>query len=143
MLSGASSASRSHVQICWKWTKVVTDAPLRNGGGFRAFLDGSQYKLTGILRYERIFGPGFVSTGGIGTTKARGRAQLQTCPDLDSFLCMHMHGGRLRRLHCAHERRPGVSWKGWSTLRHACWIAVFCPEASLGLLRRSLWGCWI
>ena len=68
-----------HVQICWKWTKVVTDAPERNGGGFRAFLDGSQYKLTGILRYERIFGPGFVSTGGIDTTKVRRRAQPQTC----------------------------------------------------------------
>ena len=72
-------SSQFCAQICWKWTKVVTDAPLRNGGGFRAFLDGSQYKLTGILRYERIFGPGFVSTGGIDTTKARRRAQLETC----------------------------------------------------------------
>lgn len=36
---------------------------------FRAFLDGVQYSRTGILRYERIFGPGFVSTGGFETTK--------------------------------------------------------------------------
>ena len=36
---------------------------------FRAFLDGVQYSRTGILRYERIFGPGFVSTGGLETTK--------------------------------------------------------------------------
>ena len=36
---------------------------------FRAFLDGVQYSRNGILRYERIFGPGFVSTGGVETTK--------------------------------------------------------------------------
>ena len=34
--------------------------------GFQQFLDNVQYKSTGILRYERIFGHGFVSTGGIG-----------------------------------------------------------------------------
>ncbi|CAL8468305.1 g7845 [Coccomyxa elongata] len=54
-------------QICWKWQKVVTTKPIR--GSFRAFLDTKQYKLNGILRYERIFGPGFVSTGGLDTTK--------------------------------------------------------------------------
>ena len=31
-------------------------------------LDATQYTETGILRYERIFGPGFVSTGGVVTT---------------------------------------------------------------------------
>ncbi len=56
-------------QICWKWKKVVTDMPQRDS--FRQFLDSVQYKLNGILRYERIFGPGFVSTGGIDTTKVR------------------------------------------------------------------------
>jgi hypothetical protein len=56
------------LQICWKWRKVVTDKPQRDN--FRAFLDGVQYSRTGILRYERIFGPGFVSTGGLKTTKA-------------------------------------------------------------------------
>jgi len=25
-----------------------------------------QYKTSGILRYERVFGEGFVSTGGVG-----------------------------------------------------------------------------
>ena len=55
------------LQICWKWRKVVTDEPQRDN--FRAFLDGVQYSRTGILRYERIFGPGFVSTGGLETTK--------------------------------------------------------------------------
>ena len=79
-LTGPSPAHGDHAlrraQICWNWTKVVADAPQRNGGGFRAFLDGSQYKLTGILRYERIFGPGFVSTGGIDTTQARSLSDL-------------------------------------------------------------------
>ena len=36
--------------------------------GFQRFLDNVQYKSSGILRYERVFGPGFVSTGGIGTS---------------------------------------------------------------------------
>lgn len=57
------------LQICWKWQKVVTAEPIH--GSFRAFLDTKQYKLNGILRYERIFGPGFVSTGGLDTTKVR------------------------------------------------------------------------
>jgi phosphoethanolamine N-methyltransferase len=57
-------------QICWKWRKVVTAEPLKDAG-FRAFLDNQQYSANGILRYERIFGPGFVSTGGLDTTKAR------------------------------------------------------------------------
>jgi len=33
------------------------------------FLDGSQYTENGILRYEKIFGRGFVSTGGRETTQ--------------------------------------------------------------------------
>lgn len=33
------------------------------------FLDENQYTVNGILRYEKIFGEGFVSTGGIGTTE--------------------------------------------------------------------------
>ena len=35
---------------------------------FQEFLDDSQYKLNGILRYEKIFGRGFISTGGLTTT---------------------------------------------------------------------------
>ncbi|CAI0380583.1 unnamed protein product [Linum tenue] len=37
--------------------------------GFQQFLDNVQYKSNGILRYERVFGQGFVSTGGLETTK--------------------------------------------------------------------------
>jgi len=33
------------------------------------FLDQQQYSKNGVLRYEKIFGPGFVSTGGLDTTK--------------------------------------------------------------------------
>ncbi|KAL8246039.1 hypothetical protein R6Q59_007255 [Mikania micrantha] len=53
-------------QICWIWQKVVNT---ENDRGFQQFLDTVQYKNNGILRYERVFGPGFVSTGGIDTTK--------------------------------------------------------------------------
>lgn len=52
-------------QICWTWQKVRSE----DDRGFQRFLDNVQYKSSGILRYERVFGPGFVSTGGIDTTK--------------------------------------------------------------------------
>jgi hypothetical protein len=53
--------------------KVVTEEP--QGAHLRHFLDGQQYSVNGILRYERVFGPGFVSTGGLTTTKARAYRQ--------------------------------------------------------------------
>lgn len=49
----------------------MTAEPVRDS--FRAFLDTQQYSSNGIARYERIFGPGFVSTGGLETTKVRPR----------------------------------------------------------------------
>ncbi|KAJ3670687.1 hypothetical protein LUZ60_008113 [Juncus effusus] len=52
-------------QICWLWQKVKS----QDDKGFQQFLDNVQYKSNGILRYERVFGEGFVSTGGIETTK--------------------------------------------------------------------------
>ncbi|XP_078163961.1 phosphoethanolamine N-methyltransferase-like [Carex rostrata] len=52
-------------QICWLLEKVKSD----NDRGFQQFLDNVQYKTNGILRYERVFGEGYVSTGGIETTK--------------------------------------------------------------------------
>ncbi|CBY30945.1 unnamed protein product [Oikopleura dioica] len=36
---------------------------------FQKFLDEQQYSRNGILRYEKIFGVDFVSTGGISTTR--------------------------------------------------------------------------
>ncbi|XP_038880570.1 phosphoethanolamine N-methyltransferase-like isoform X1 [Benincasa hispida] len=53
-------------QICWIWQKNKSSNDDR---GFQRFLDTVQYKCSGILRYERVFGPGFVSTGGLETTK--------------------------------------------------------------------------
>ncbi|MQM14088.1 hypothetical protein Taro_047018 [Colocasia esculenta] len=52
-------------QICWIWQKVNSTSDR----GFQRFLDNVQYKSNGILRYERVFGEGFVSTGGIETTR--------------------------------------------------------------------------
>ncbi|XP_038878463.1 phosphomethylethanolamine N-methyltransferase-like isoform X2 [Benincasa hispida] len=56
----------SQNQVCWIWQKKKSSS---EGKGFQRFLDTIQYKCNGILRYERVFGPGFVSTGGIDTTK--------------------------------------------------------------------------
>ncbi|CAN4100295.1 unnamed protein product [Withania somnifera] len=56
---------RNQNEICWIWQKVRSEGDK----GFQHFLDTVQYKSNGILRYERVFGPGFVSTGGIDTTK--------------------------------------------------------------------------
>ena len=36
---------------------------------FQKFLDEQQYSRNGILRYEKIFGQDFVSTGGMDTSK--------------------------------------------------------------------------
>ncbi|GJM93470.1 hypothetical protein PR202_ga10028 [Eleusine coracana subsp. coracana] len=55
----------SDEEICWLWQKVDS----AEDGGFQSFLDNVQYKASGILRYERIFGDGYVSTGGVETTK--------------------------------------------------------------------------
>ncbi|KAH7440936.1 hypothetical protein KP509_03G016800 [Ceratopteris richardii] len=58
---------RNQNQICWLWQKVKSLGP--GDKTFQQFLDSSQYNLSGILRYERIFGDGFVSTGGRDTTE--------------------------------------------------------------------------
>lgn len=58
---------RNQNQICWLWQKIESLGPGEKN--FQRFLDTSQYKLNGILRYERIFGEGFVSTGGKDTTQ--------------------------------------------------------------------------
>ena len=43
--------------------------PLNAANCEREFLDDGQYQRNGILRYEKIFGKTFVSTGGESTTK--------------------------------------------------------------------------
>ncbi|XP_069750218.1 phosphoethanolamine methyltransferase isoform X2 [Narcine bancroftii] len=57
-------------QVCWLLQKVVRDRLAHQGyHTFQQFLDGQQYSRNSILRYERIFGPGFISTGGLRTTQ--------------------------------------------------------------------------
>ncbi|NP_001414863.1 phosphoethanolamine N-methyltransferase 1 isoform 2 [Triticum aestivum] len=58
-------SKKNQNQICWLWEKVKCT----EDKGFQRFLDNVQYKSTGILRYERVFGEGYVSTGGFETTK--------------------------------------------------------------------------
>lgn len=43
-----------------------------NYNGFKTlkeFMDNRQYTRNGVLRYEQIFGAGFISTGGLVTTQ--------------------------------------------------------------------------
>ncbi|WAR11785.1 PEAMT-like protein [Mya arenaria] len=58
-------------QVVWLLQKLRRKASTINNGykTFQEFLDNQQYSLNGILRYEKIFGRTFVSTGGIDTTK--------------------------------------------------------------------------
>ena len=57
-------------QICWLLEKVPRSQVTPGGFlTFQQFLDNKQYTRRGILRYEKMFGAGFVSTGGLSTTK--------------------------------------------------------------------------
>ncbi|XP_061582298.1 phosphoethanolamine methyltransferase isoform X2 [Cololabis saira] len=57
-------------QICWLLQKTVRSSGSQTGfSTFQQFLDNQQYTRRGILRYEKMFGPGYVSTGGPTTTK--------------------------------------------------------------------------
>ncbi|KAK7505822.1 hypothetical protein BaRGS_00003093 [Batillaria attramentaria] len=57
-------------QVVWLVQKVKRDASKTYGfKTFQEFLDNQQYSANGILRYEKIFGRTFVSTGGLETTK--------------------------------------------------------------------------
>ncbi|XP_067314161.1 uncharacterized protein [Pseudorasbora parva] len=59
-------------QLCWLMQKACRDEVDQHQGGFstfQQFLDNQQYTRRGILRYEKMFGSGYVSTGGLSTTK--------------------------------------------------------------------------
>ncbi|XP_070197643.1 uncharacterized protein [Littorina saxatilis] len=57
-------------QMIWLVEKVLRDTSKTHGfKTFQEFLDNQQYSANGILRYEKIFGRTFVSTGGLETTK--------------------------------------------------------------------------
>jgi phosphoethanolamine N-methyltransferase len=52
--------------LCYVFKKI---AKQDDHSTLQDFLDQQQYSTNGVLRYEKIFGPGFVSTGGLDTTK--------------------------------------------------------------------------
>ena len=57
-------------QYCWLLQKNHGDAHANHGyETFQKFLDNHQYSRYGILRYEKVFGEGYVSTGGAETTE--------------------------------------------------------------------------
>jgi len=58
-------------QVTWLAQKQLgeSDDGVQGFQTFQEFLDKSQYSMNGILRYEKIFGPGYVSTGGKETTE--------------------------------------------------------------------------
>ncbi|KAK7320175.1 hypothetical protein RJT34_04910 [Clitoria ternatea] len=58
-------SKKNQNQICWLWQKVKSE----DDRGFQRYLDSVAYSHKTISRYERVFGPGFVSTGGLETTK--------------------------------------------------------------------------
>ncbi|XP_033117626.1 phosphoethanolamine N-methyltransferase-like isoform X1 [Anneissia japonica] len=62
---------KNHYQCVWLLEKAfrTTTSSQHGYNTFQQFLDNQQYTQNGILRYERIFGPGFVSTGGKDTTE--------------------------------------------------------------------------
>lgn len=53
-------------QLCFLLKKMPYSA--QEYESFQAFLDENQYSRSSILRYERIFGPTYISTGGQETT---------------------------------------------------------------------------
>ncbi|KAM9833023.1 phosphoethanolamine methyltransferase isoform 1-T1 [Syngnathus typhle] len=57
-------------QICWLLEKAARSSDTNEAfSTFQMFLDNKQYTRRGILRYEKMFGTGYVSTGGPSTTK--------------------------------------------------------------------------
>lgn len=56
-------------QIIWLTKKVERDLVAKQGlKTFQEFLDKKQYSKNGILRYERIFGKDYISSGGYEST---------------------------------------------------------------------------
>ncbi len=98
----------------------------RRPGTVRSFLDSTQYSTRSILRYERIFGSGYVSTGGVDTTKV---GVAESSASLGS--CRHTHAGHWAscgafgmRLHRQDTRQHSSSQGSHSyvaTLQTSCW----------------------
>ena len=52
-------------EVVWQYKKVSADNPEKK---LQEFLDAQQYTRKGILKYEKVFGHRYVSTGGEQTT---------------------------------------------------------------------------
>lgn len=74
-----SNSKKTHGELCFVYKKVVQpgDEEAENSRGrsaseqmdtFQAFLDNQQYSNASITRHEKIFGAGYVGTGGQKTT---------------------------------------------------------------------------
>lgn len=55
-------------QLYWLWRCVPADQPISE---LRPFLDAHQYSEQGLSVYERVFGQGFISTGGAKRGRSR------------------------------------------------------------------------
>ena len=76
-------AKQESFHVCYTFKKIArTD----EHSTFQDFLDQQQYSRNGVLRYEKIFGPGFVSTGGLDTTKVR--SSPSACAHAACFTCV-------------------------------------------------------
>ncbi len=77
--SSNSFANKASNLVSFLFTRIK----LENFHGFKTlkeFMDHKQYTRNGVLRYEKIFGAGFVSTGGIDTTSQFFRDYLDLKP---------------------------------------------------------------
>ncbi|OQS02797.1 phosphoethanolamine N-methyltransferase [Thraustotheca clavata] len=59
---------KNNGQICFRFKKVTKEGSIDSMQSFQRFLDSQQYSNKSITRYEKIFGEGYVSTGGQDTT---------------------------------------------------------------------------
>ncbi|RLN71560.1 hypothetical protein BBJ28_00020808 [Nothophytophthora sp. Chile5] len=59
---------KNNGQVFFSYTKAVKQGSTESVATFQKFLDEQQYSNKSITRYEKIFGQGYVSTGGQSTT---------------------------------------------------------------------------
>ncbi|KAJ0397192.1 hypothetical protein ATCC90586_007630 [Pythium insidiosum] len=59
---------KNNGQVCFTYVKEVKEGTKESVATFQKFLDEQQYSNKSITRYEKIFGKGYVSTGGQSTT---------------------------------------------------------------------------
>lgn len=59
---------KNNGQVCFSYVKQVKEGSRESIATFQKFLDEQQYSVKSITRYEKIFGQGYVSTGGQSTT---------------------------------------------------------------------------